>query len=196
MFKVGGDERGLEAFQQLRSQLHVMFQETHPVIAFTSCDPREGKSSVAAHTAWALATPGQFVVAVDGDLRQPRLHEIFGTELSPGVSDIAVANGPTELMAPTGNRYLELIPAGVPTRHPADIAAADVPRLLRALRRVGSDGRARLPAGDGRGRDDDPGDQGGRGDPRGRRTEVQLREPRARAWRRCGPRERTWWGSC
>jgi Mrp family chromosome partitioning ATPase len=36
-------------------------------------------------------------------------------------------------MAPTGNRYLEVIPAGVPTRHPADIAVADVPRLLRAL---------------------------------------------------------------
>ena len=134
MFRGAGDERGLEAFQQLRSQLHVMFQDSHPVIAFTSCDPHEGKSCVAAHTAWALATPGQFVVAIDGDLRQPRLHEIFGAELSPGVSDISVANGPTELLASTENRYLELIPAGVPTRHPADIAAADVPRLLRALR--------------------------------------------------------------
>jgi len=134
MFTSAGDERGLEAFQQLRSHLYVMFQDTHPVIAFTSCDPGEGKSCVASHTAWALATPGQFVVAVDGDLRQPALHEIFDVDLSPGVSDIAVANGPTELLAPTGNRYLELIPAGVPTRHPADIAAADVPRLLRALR--------------------------------------------------------------
>ena len=134
MFRAARDERGLEAFQQLRSQLHVMFQDSHPVIAFTSCDPHEGKSCVAAHTAWALATPGQFVVAIDGDLRQPVLHEIFGTELSPGVSDISVANGPTELLASTENRYLELIPAGVPTRHPADIAAADVPRLLRALR--------------------------------------------------------------
>ena len=55
-------------------------------------------------------------------------------ELSPGVSDIALATGPTELLAPTDNRYLEVIPAGVPTRHPADIAAADMPRLLRALR--------------------------------------------------------------
>ena len=133
MFQSGGDERGLEAFQQLRSRLHVMFHESHPVIAFTSCDPREGKSTVVSHAAWALATSGQFVVAVDADLRQPRLHEIFGVELSPGVSDIAVATGPTELLAPTGNRYLEVIPAGVPTRHPADIAVADIPRLLRAL---------------------------------------------------------------
>jgi succinoglycan biosynthesis transport protein ExoP len=133
MFRAGGDERGLEAFQQLRSHLHVMFHETNPVIAFTSWGPREGKSSVVSHAAWALATPGQFVVAVDGDLRQPSLHEIFGVDLSPGVSDVSVATGPTELLAPTGNRYLEVIPAGVPTRHPADIAAADVPRLLRAL---------------------------------------------------------------
>ncbi len=134
MFRSTGDERGLEAFQQLRSFLHIMFQDTHPVIAFTSCEPREGKSSIASHTAWVLATPGQFVVAVDGDLRQPRLHQIFGVKLSPGVSDIPSANGPTELLASTENRYLEVIPAGVPTRHPADIAAADVPRLLRALR--------------------------------------------------------------
>jgi polysaccharide biosynthesis transport protein len=134
MFQSGSDARGLEAFQQLRSHLHVMFHESHPVIAFTSCDPREGKSTVVSHAAWALATSGQFVVAVDADLRQPRLHEIFGVELSPGVSDIAVATGPTELLAPTGNRYLEVIPAGVPTRHPADIAVADIPRLLRALR--------------------------------------------------------------
>ena len=134
MFTFMRDERGLEAFQQLRSYLHVMFQDTHPVIAFTSCAPREGKSSVVANTAWALATPGHFVVAVDGDLRQPKLHEIFGVDLSPGVSDIAVANGPSDLLALTGNPCLELIPAGVPLRHPADIAASDVPRLLRALR--------------------------------------------------------------
>jgi capsular exopolysaccharide synthesis family protein len=133
MFTSTHDERGLEAFQQLRSSLHIMFHDTHPVLAFTSCDSHEGKSSVAAHVAWALATPGNYVVAVDGDLRRPALHEIFGVDLSPGVSDIAVANGPTDLLAPTGNRYLELIPAGVPLRHPADIAAADVPRLLRAL---------------------------------------------------------------
>ncbi len=133
LFKLAADERGLEAFQQLRSHLYLMFQETHPVIAFTSCSPREGKSTVASHTAWALATLGQFVVAVDGDLREPALHEIFNVPLSPGVSDISVASGPSELLAATGNRYLELIPAGIPTMHPADIAAADLPRLLRAL---------------------------------------------------------------
>ena len=145
-----------------------MFQDTQPVIAFTSCAPREGKSSVVANAAWALATPGQFVVAVDGDLRQPKLHEIFGVDLSPGVSDIAVANGPSDLLALTGNPCLELIPAGVSPRHPADIAASDVPRLLRRpLRGSGQNRRPRLPTHHGRGRGHAPCGQSGCRDPGG-----------------------------
>jgi succinoglycan biosynthesis transport protein ExoP len=132
LFESDNDLRGLEAFQQLRSNLHLLFQQVEPTIAVTSCDPREGKSSVASHVAWALATPGHTVVAVDGDLRKPRLHDIFGVAVSPGVSDFASV-GLTRLLAPTENRYLEVIPSGVPGRHPADIAAADVPRLLEAL---------------------------------------------------------------
>jgi polysaccharide biosynthesis transport protein len=134
MFDARGSDGVLEAFQQLRSYLHIMFQDANPVIAFTSCEPKEGKSTVASRTAWVLATPGRFVVAVDADLRQPRLQDLFGVSLSPGVSDIPTANGPSELLASTENRYLEVIPAGVATRHPVDVAAADMPRLLRALR--------------------------------------------------------------
>ena len=133
IFESTEDQRALEAFQQLRSSLHLLFQETSPTIAVTSWDAREGKSSVASHVAWALAMPGRSVVAVDCDLRKPTLHEIFGVALSPGVSDYFAAAGPDELMAPTGNRYLDLIPAGVPGRHPTDIVTADVPRLLAAL---------------------------------------------------------------
>jgi len=133
IFESTEDQSALEAFQQLRSSLHLMFQDANPTIAVTSWEPREGKSSIASHLAWALAIPGRSVVAVDCDLRKPTLHQTFGTPLSPGVSDFFASNGPAELMAGTGNRNLELIPAGVPGRHPADIVTADVPRLLGAL---------------------------------------------------------------
>ena len=132
IFESTRDQRALEAFQQLRSSLHIMFPEENPIIAITSGEPREGKSSVASHVAWALAMPGRSVVAVDGDLRKPTLHDIFGVQLSPGVSDFA-SMGLGGLPVATGNRNLEVIPAGVPGRHPADIVTADVPRLLRAL---------------------------------------------------------------
>ncbi len=133
IFESTGDQRALEAFQQLRSSLHLMFSEANPLIAVTSGEAREGKSSISAHVAWALAMPGRSVVAVDGDLRKPTLHDIFGVSLSPGVSDFAYI-GLTGLLSTTGNRNLAVIPAGVPDRHPADIVAADVPRLLGSLR--------------------------------------------------------------
>jgi capsular exopolysaccharide synthesis family protein len=133
IFELTEDQSALEAFQQLRSSLHLMFQDTNPTIAVTSWEAREGKSSVASHVAWALAIPGRLVVAVDCDLRKPMLHEMFDVPLSPGVSEFADTRDPAELMTPSGNPYLEIIPAGRPRRHPADIVAADVPRLLSSL---------------------------------------------------------------
>ncbi len=132
VFESAGDPFGQEAFQQLRAFLQLMYGEMHPVIAITSCDPRDGKSTVAAHTAWALANPGHLVAAVDADLRKPSLHEIFARPLSPGVSDFDAASL-NDLMVPTGNPYLEFIPSGLPTRHPADVVTADVPPLLNTL---------------------------------------------------------------
>jgi receptor protein-tyrosine kinase len=132
VFESAGDPFGQEAFQQLRAFLQLMYGEMHPVIAVTSCDPRDGKSTVAAHTAWALANPGHLVAAVDGDLRKPSLHEIFARPLSPGVSDFDAASL-DDLLVHTGNPYLEFIASGLPTRHPADVVTADVPPLLNAL---------------------------------------------------------------
>ena len=132
VFESAGDPFGQEAFQQLRAFLQLMYGEMHPVIAVTSCDPRDGKSTVAAHTAWALANPGHLVAAVDADLRKPSLHEIFGRPLSPGVSDFDTASL-NDLLVPTGNPYLEFIASGLPTRHPADVVTNDVPSLLSAL---------------------------------------------------------------
>ncbi len=132
VFETGGDPFAQEAFQQLRAYLQLTYGEMHPVIAITSCDPREGKSTVAAHTAWALANPGHLVAAVDADLRQPSLHEAFARPLSPGVSDFDAASL-NDLLAPTANPYLEFIASGLPTRHPADVVTADVPPLLNAL---------------------------------------------------------------
>jgi Mrp family chromosome partitioning ATPase len=60
------------------------------------------------------------------------LHQIFGRPLSPGVSDFDTVSL-NDLLVPTGNPYLEFIASGLPTRHPADVATADVPPLLNAL---------------------------------------------------------------
>jgi polysaccharide biosynthesis transport protein len=132
VFESADDPQGQEAFQQLRAFLQLMIGDTRPVIAVTSCDSGEGKSTVTAHTAWALANPGHAVAAIDGDLRKPSLHLIFDRPLSPGVSDFDGANL-NDLLATTGNPYLEFVASGQPRRHPADVATNDVPPLLRSL---------------------------------------------------------------
>ena len=61
------------------------------MILITSSVEGEGKTSVAAGLARALARVGQKTLLISGDLRFPTLHELFKTPLAPGLSDILVA---------------------------------------------------------------------------------------------------------
>jgi capsular exopolysaccharide synthesis family protein len=58
------------------------------VIVVTSPEPGDGKTTVATNLAISLAQIGRRVVVVDGDLRKPRLHDIFGKEVKSGLADI------------------------------------------------------------------------------------------------------------
>lgn len=127
----------LEAFQELRSSLLLMFPGMHAIFAVASCEAGEGKSAVAVNLAWALASESRPVVAVDCDLRKPTLNALLGVPIGPGVSNCA-STEVAELIAPTRNPHLGAIPAGVPDRHPADIATSDVPKLLASLRQQGN----------------------------------------------------------
>jgi capsular exopolysaccharide synthesis family protein len=136
IFWGNGEPGGLEAFQELRSSLLLMFPGVHPIFAVTSCDEGEGKSSVAANLAWALASGNNPVVAMDCDLRRPALHTLFGAPIVPGLSDYA-SSGMDNLVFATLNPNLGVISAGIPDRHPADIVSADVPQLLASLQIAG-----------------------------------------------------------
>jgi capsular exopolysaccharide synthesis family protein len=79
-----------ESFRNLRSSMFFMFDESaRPrVILLTSAVPKEGKSTVAAHLAAALAVSGSRVLLVDADLRRSSLHQIFGVALKPGLREV------------------------------------------------------------------------------------------------------------
>jgi len=62
------------------------------VIAVSSANPQEGKTTVASNLAIVLASVNRRVLLVDGDLRKPRLHEIFKLDNRKGLAS-ALASG-------------------------------------------------------------------------------------------------------
>jgi succinoglycan biosynthesis transport protein ExoP len=81
------------------------------VIAFSSAKPGEGKTTVISNLAISLARIGRRVLLIDGDMRKPRLHEIFRVAHSPGLSD-ALQHGDTPAIRSTGITNLSLLPRG------------------------------------------------------------------------------------
>jgi succinoglycan biosynthesis transport protein ExoP len=63
-----------------------------PVIAISSATAGEGKTTVLSNLGIALAQIDCRVLLVDGDMRKPRLHEIFQVENTVGLSDALAGN--------------------------------------------------------------------------------------------------------
>ncbi len=79
----------------------------------TSALQGEGKTLLSSHLATSLARAGLKVVLVDGDLRRPSLHRLFGLELGPGLSDVLRGQADLEAVARPGSLAgLTVIPAG------------------------------------------------------------------------------------
>jgi len=82
-----------EAFKTIRT--NVLFSSADDgmrSLVVTSAGPGEGKSVVSANIAIALAQTGQRVLLVDCDMRRPRVHEIFGGDQEPGLSNVLTGN--------------------------------------------------------------------------------------------------------
>jgi len=84
------------------------------VIAFTSAISREGKTSLAVQFAASVARATRLpVLLIDGDMRYPDIHKIFGSPASPGLAE--VLSGATRFAdAVVTNRHdlIHILPAG------------------------------------------------------------------------------------
>lgn len=96
------------------------------VLVVTSACSGEGKTTTAANLAITLANMNRKVLLIDGDIRNPRLHRIFGLKNSIGVTNLVKPpNGPDGLLSPA------IQTAAFPglcvlTSGPAGLAGADV----------------------------------------------------------------------
>lgn len=128
-----------EAFQFLRTNLRLSTGGHGAVVAVTSSSPGEGKTTVVAGIGKALGAAGERVVAVDCDLRRPKLAEELGVESRQGVTNVLVgAAEAEELLRQTEVPDLRVLPAGpIPPNPSALVTTPGFPRMLARLRRDG-----------------------------------------------------------
>jgi capsular exopolysaccharide synthesis family protein len=78
-----------EPFRTLRLALELRPETRRgKTILFTSPNLGDGKSTIAANYALVAALTQQRVLLVDGDLRHPVLHDMFGVPRGPGLIDV------------------------------------------------------------------------------------------------------------
>ncbi|MEM7592735.1 MAG: polysaccharide biosynthesis tyrosine autokinase [Cyanobacteria bacterium P01_A01_bin.83] len=83
------DSFSSEIYRMIQANLKFLTSDKPPkVILITSSVPEEGKSTVAANLAAAIAQLGRSVLLVDGDLRRSSQHSLWGVSNSQGLKDI------------------------------------------------------------------------------------------------------------
>lgn len=114
-----------EAFRLVRTALFFGARGGHlKVLQVTSPDQGDGKSTVAANLAVAIAHSGRPTLLIDADLRRPTVHSIFGVEGGPGLAGtIAGAAEPDEAILESAVPNLSLLPCGTKPHNPAELLA-------------------------------------------------------------------------
>ena len=91
-------------------------------VLITSAIPGEGKTVTAANLAIVLARNGRRVLLVDGDLREPDIHNVLGIPSQPGLGEVLAGEASLEqalrCIDPLG---LYCLPAGHPHANPVPL---------------------------------------------------------------------------
>ena len=126
-----------EAVRTLRNSIMLTdFDRRLKCILMTSASPSEGKSTVAGHLAIAHAEQGHKTLLIDGDMRRPSLHKLFGMENLVGLSKVLEHHTDWHEVMTKVRPDLELyvLPAGPSTRRAADLVGQALPKLLDQAR--------------------------------------------------------------
>ncbi len=116
-----------EAFRALRTALVASSgtDATH-LIAITSTQPLEGKTTTAVNVALALAIGGARVLLIDADMRRPSLHKAMRLPNDRGLAELLSGKARMrEVVQRCGDPNLLVIPAGLTPSNPSELLASD-----------------------------------------------------------------------
>ena len=127
-----------EQYRSLRTRVNSAQQgRAVRTIVITSPNKGDGKSLTAANLALAMAQEfQQRVLLVDGDLRRPSLHHLFGINDTPGLSDVLAGRATLDdALVTIAEHHLAILPSGPVPTHPAELlGSTTMRRSLDALR--------------------------------------------------------------
>lgn len=116
----------VEGFRSLRTSLQFTLAEAkNHVIAVSGPSPNVGKSFVSLNLASVLAETGMRVLVVDGDMRNGRLHHVFGAERSPGLSEAVAGTTPIDAcIRKAPSHGVDLLATGWLPPNPAEVLSS------------------------------------------------------------------------
>lgn len=121
-----------EAYRMLQANLKFLSSDKPlKVIAVTSSVPKEGKSTVSANLAAAMAQLGRRVLLVDADMRHPLQHHIWELTNAAGLSDVIVGQADFESAVKEVMPKLDVLSAGVIPPNP--MALLDSKRMASLI---------------------------------------------------------------
>lgn len=117
-----------EAFRALRTNIQFAGVDRNlRVLLVTSPGPSEGKSTVAANLAAALAQGGQKVALVDADLRRPTVHRLFNLPNNSGLTNALIQNDENldAFLRDSTVDCLQIMVSGALPPNPAELLASE-----------------------------------------------------------------------
>lgn len=122
------DSFASEIYRMIQTNLKFLAVQRQPkVILMTSSVPGEGKSTVAANLAAAMAQLGRKVLLVDGDLRKASQHSLWQLSNKSGVKDIVAHKTPLAQVVTQPMKQLDVLTSG--TIAPNPLALLDSPEM-------------------------------------------------------------------
>jgi capsular exopolysaccharide synthesis family protein len=122
-----------EAVRTLRDSILLPNGDQRPKsLLITSATPREGKTTTAVHLAVVHSQQKRKTLLIDSDLRRPGVYQHTGVSNDKGFSNVVndEASWRDLLQTPPELPYLNVLPAGPPSRKAADSAGDALKRLI------------------------------------------------------------------
>ena len=131
------DSFASEIYRMIQTNLKFLALKRQPkVILMTSSVPGEGKSTVAANLAAAMAQLGRKVLLIDGDLRKASQHELWQVSNKVGVKDVVAHKTSLDKVVAKPMKQLDLLTSGTIAPNPlALIDSVEMNELVAKARK-------------------------------------------------------------